>query len=168
MPTDSGKPRFYTTTKHPRETAYKIMGMLSTHGAKKAQMAWEQDDSGEMNPSAVEFVMEAPMGGEVRDVPVRLKPQAKGLRKRLEGISGASDPEWVAWKQLEQLVEAQLEAAANGVREFHEVFMSDILVEAEVGGEITVATFGELLTESGKLPEKTQMLRLQPGQDQSG
>lgn len=161
MPTDSGKPRFYTTSKHPRETAYKIMGMLSTHGAKRAQMAWDRnDDTGEMEPAAVEFVMEAPMGDRVQDVPVRLKPQVDGLRERLSGISGASDPGWVAWKQLEQLVEAQLEAAANGVREFHEVFMSDILVEAEVGGQFQVVTMGELMSRSkGSLPGDVRLLK---------
>lgn len=161
MPTDSGKPRFYTTKKHPRETAYKIMGMLSKHGAKKASMGWDRnEETGEMEPAAVEFIMEAPMGDHLEDVPVRLKPQVDGLRERLKDISGASDPEWVAWKQLEQLVEAQLEAAANGVREFHEVFMSDILVEAEVGGEFSVVTMGELLSRSsGSLPGDVRLLK---------
>lgn len=160
MPTKSGKPRFYTTSKHPREIAYSIMGMLSKHGAEKAQMKWNRGEDGEMQPAGVDFTMEVPMGGALREVPVRLKPQVEGLRERLDGISGASSAEAVAWKQLEQLVEAQLEAAANGVRAFHEVFMSDILVEAEVGGEITMATMGELMERSqGGLPGDVRLLQ---------
>lgn len=159
MPTKSGRPRFYTTSKHPRETAYSIMGMLSKHGAEKASMRWDRE-GGEMRPAGVEFTMKVPMGGQVREVPVRLKPQVEGLRERLEDVSGASSAEAVAWKQLEQLVEAQLEAVANGVRAFHEVFMSDILVEAEVGGELEMATMGELMEMSqGGLPGGVRLLQ---------
>lgn len=161
MPTKSGKPRFYSTGKHPRETAYSIMGMLSKHGAEKAQMQWNRGDDGQMQPAGVEFTMKAPVGDEIREVPVRLKPQVEGLRERLEKVSGSTaSAEAVAWKQLEQLVEAQLEAAANGVRAFHEVFMSDILVEAEVGGTFQAVTMGELMERSqGGLPGGVRLLQ---------
>lgn len=161
MPTASGKPSYYTTSKDARETAYEIMGLLSKYGAERQNMAWDSD-----GPVAVEFTMEAPVGGEVREVPVRLEPKVEGLRKRLEDVSGASDAEDVAWRQLKELVNAQLEAAENGIRQFHEIFMSDILVEAEVGGTLQTMTVGQLMdTPDGVLPGNAQIPRLQPGRD---
>lgn len=153
MPTASGKPTNYTTSKHPRETSHEIMAMLAKYGAERCSMAWEKGD-----PVAVEFTMRAPIAGQVREVPVRLEPKVDGLRERLKDVSGASDPEWVAWRQLKDLIDAQLEAAENGVREFHEIFLSDILVEAEVGGELTVATVGELMGAGGALPGGAKLL----------
>lgn len=158
MPTATGKPSKYSTSKSASETAYEIMAMLSEYGATRQQMGWEHGE-----PVAVEFTMKAPVGGEIREVPVRLAPQVEALEERLEGVSGASPAKDVAWRQLKDLVNAQLEAAENGVREFHEIFMSDILVEASVGDRVQTMTVGQLLESGdGALPGDAAIPRL-PG-----
>lgn len=109
-------PRYYTTTKHPRQFVSEIMELLGEFGAKSFHI---QQEDGEV--TAVAFVLDTPRG----DLPFRMRPNVPGIRARFDE-EGVSPPkhgvEAVAWAQLRHLVELQLEAVESDAVTVYEAF----------------------------------------------
>lgn len=137
-------PRFYTTTVAAEKTAFEIASLLRKYGARDFHLSYDEDGE----PDAVAFTMAVPNLGLV---PVRFRPKIDGVARRLpkKGRRGGrkeldiDQARRTAWRQVCTLIEMQLEAVENGVRAFHELFLSDIVV-----GE-TGQTVGERLEEGG-------------------
>lgn len=132
----SDNPRFYTTSIPAGRTASEIGEIVREYGARRYQV--EFDDAGE--PVGLGFTMEVPAIGSV---PVLLKAQIEGLARRLDG--DRDQARRVAWRQLKSYVEMTLELVENGVKEFHEVFLGDVVMDS--GRRIS-----EEIERSGRLP----------------
>lgn len=129
-------PRFYTTSIDAAKTANEIGEIVRQYGARLYGV--EFTDNGE--PEGLHFVMEVPAVGEV---PVLLQAQVEGLARRLDG--DREQARRVAWRQLKSYVEMTLELVENGVKQFHEVFLGDVVLDS--GRRIA-----EEIEHSGRLP----------------
>ena len=114
------QPKFWTTRISAGQTASEIGEVLRKHGAKRYMVEWDKDG----DPVAIQFGMLVPGLGV--EVPVRLAAQTEAIAKRLNGDYARA---WrVAWRQLKAWVEVSMELVANGVKPFHETFMSDVVI----------------------------------------
>lgn len=124
------KPRFWTTEVDAAKSVAEIGELLRKHGVRRCTTDW--DSNGE--PVAILFTM--PVAAlEGRHVPVRLAAQTLPLQQRMReaGVRGNLRAQAcrVAWRQLKAWIEMSLEAAANGVKPFHEVFLADVVLDPE-------------------------------------
>lgn len=132
----SDNPRFYTTSIDAAKTANEIGEIVRQYGARRYGV--EFTDDGE--PEGLHFTMDIPAVGEV---PVLLKAQVEGLARRLDG--DREQARRVAWRQLKSYVEMTLELVENGVKQFHEVFLGDVVLDS--GRRIS-----EEIEEAGRIP----------------
>jgi hypothetical protein len=147
------KPRFHSTTVDAGKTAMQIGQTLQKYGAASFTVMFEDSE-----PSGIAFSMDVPGVGVVPvQVRARVDELAERLRRKVRNRRSEPDhthARRVAWRQLQMLIEMQLELVQNGVRQFHEMFMADILGEDG-------RTVGDLFLESqGLLPGGTQVLRI--------
>ncbi len=123
-------PRFHTTKIAAAKTATQIGDVVRKYGARSFSV--EFDEGAE--PVAVQFVMHVP---EIGFVPVQMRARIDSLAERLPQIGKSrynKEPDVararrVAWRQLLTLIEMQLELVENGVREFHEMFLADVVTD---------------------------------------
>lgn len=140
-------PRYHSTTIAPARTAAQLGEILTKYGVSSYTIHL----GGDREPVGVSFTMPVAALGDM-GVPVTLSPRIDELARRLPkmGTRYNKEVDWerakrVGWRQLMALIELQLEAVDTGLREFHELFLADIMQE---GGK----TVGQLFVEqSGKL-----------------
>lgn len=97
-------PRYYQVTKTAAQSVASIMTLLAEFGAESFHV--QQKDG---QATAIAFV--------TRGVVFQLTPQLEGLRARMKkaGVSARINAEAVAWAQIRNWVELQLELIENGV-----------------------------------------------------
>lgn len=124
----SPKPRFYTTKKDAAASANEIGERVRKYGAK--QFGVRFGDDGE--PVALHFIVDVDGVGEV---PVQLEAQVEALTDRLDTHRSRKSRKAhrrqamkIAWRQLLAYVEMMLEMVENGMKPFHEAFMSDVVI----------------------------------------
>jgi hypothetical protein len=125
-----GSPRFHTTSIAAAKSATQVGEIVRKYGARSFSVEFDEDGE----PVAVQFVMRVP---EVGFVPVQMRARIDGLADRLPKIGQSrrhKEPNWtqarrVAWRQLLTLIEMQLELVENGVRDFHEMFLADVVTD---------------------------------------
>lgn len=137
-------PRFYSTTISSHKSANEIGNLVRKYGAKTFSVSFDDFQ----NPIALSFIMNVP---DVGEVPVELVAQTDALFERINSTHGRNryragtqerdriQAHRVAWRQLRAHVELTLEMVENGIREFHEAFLADILIAIPGGGRQRLA-----------------------------
>ncbi|MCA1571327.1 MAG: hypothetical protein LC798_13605 [Chloroflexi bacterium] len=124
------KPRYYTTDVPALRSMMEIGELVARYGARS--FGWRTDpETGEAR--SVYFVCSVDGVGEV---PVEIEAKPDAIEKRLypKGTGGTTPAKRrerslkVAWRQVHQYVELMLEMVENGLKPFHEAFMSDVVV----------------------------------------
>lgn len=140
-------PRYYTTTKSAATSVAEIMALLMEFGADSFHVQQR-----EKKPVGIAFV--------AAGIAFQLAPQVEGVRRRLASMSGTkvADAEAVAWAQLRNWTELQLELIENGVLSAAQAFGGYALTsDNRTVAEMIEERHGELM------PGETRLLP--PGRD---
>ena len=115
----------YTTKVDPFVSLGKIQGCLSSHGARKIMI--DYDDAGE--PSALIFVIEAPGIGEAGfQLSANIDSILAAANKQKTKIDRKQAVR-IAWRNIKDWVTAQMEIIETGQASMDEVFLPYLCVE---------------------------------------
>lgn len=119
MPERKKGPRLYRTGKTASRSVAEIMALLAEFGAESFHV--QQKDG---KPVAIAFVF--------RGVAFQMAPSLEGLERRLSasGVRTRVDALAVAWAQLRNLLEMQLEVVENGAFTAETVFAGHALTSS--------------------------------------
>jgi hypothetical protein len=139
-------PRFYTTSKTPKQLLGEMISLLSEYGADSIHIQQKLKE-----PFAIAFL--------IAGVPYQLTPSVEGVAKRLGemGARAKASPEAIAWAQSRALLELQLEAIENGIAPAETILGGYALTSTgRTVGDMIAERKGELMPgESLLLPKGT-------------